>query len=47
MWRSDFTLDYFANAELANEMGVVGGASHHEPCCRSGQEFQKLRHENP
>lgn len=47
MWRSDFTLDYFANAELANEMGVVVGASHHEPCCRSGQEFQKLRHENP
>ncbi|QFJ55991.1 glycosyl hydrolase 115 family protein [Pseudobutyrivibrio xylanivorans] len=47
MWRSDFTLDYFANAELANEMGVIVGASHHEPCCRSGQEFQRLRHDNP
>lgn len=47
MWRSDFTLDYFENAELANEMGVIVGASHHEPCCRSGQEFQRLRHDNP
>lgn len=47
MWRSDFTLDYFENAVLANEMGVIVGASHHEPCCRSGQEFQRLRHDNP
>ena len=47
MWRSDFTLDYFDNAVLANEMGVIVGASHHEPCCRSGQEFQRLRHDNP
>ncbi len=47
MWRSDFTLDHLENAELANKMGVIMGASHHEPCCRSGGEFQKLRHENP
>ncbi len=47
MWRSDFTLDNIENAKLANEMGVIVGASHHEPCCRSGQEFQKLRHDNP
>ncbi len=47
MWRSDFTLDHIENAQLANEMGVIMGASHHEPCCRSGQEFQTLRHDNP
>ncbi len=47
MWRSDFTLDHIENAELANEMGVIMGASHHEPCCRSGQEFQTLRRDNP
>lgn len=47
MWRSDFTLDNIENAKLANEMGVIMGASHHEPCCRSGQEFQTLRHDNP
>ena len=47
MWRSDFTLDHIENAKLADEMGVIMGASHHEPCCRSGQEFQTLRHDNP
>lgn len=47
MWRSDFTLDHIENAELANEMGVIMGASHHEPCCRSGQEFQTLNKINP
>ncbi len=46
MWRSDFTLDHIENAELAHRMGVIVGASHHEPCCRSGGEFQRLRHEN-
>lgn len=46
MWRSDFTLDNIENARLADRMGVIVGASHHEPCCRSGGEFQKLRHEN-
>ena len=47
MWRSDFTLDHLENAKLADRMGVIMGASHHEPCCRSGGEFQKLRKENP
>ncbi|WP_035766418.1 glycosyl hydrolase 115 family protein [Butyrivibrio sp. NC2002] len=47
MWRSDFTLDNIENARLANEMGIVVGASHHEPCCRSGQEFQTLNKTNP
>lgn len=46
MWRSDFTLDHIENAELAHRMGVIAGASHHEPCCRSGGEFQILRKEN-
>ncbi len=47
MWRSDFTMDDLENARLADKMGVIVGASHHEPCCRSGGEFQKLRKENP
>ncbi|MCR4903005.1 MAG: glycosyl hydrolase 115 family protein [Butyrivibrio sp.] len=47
MWRSDFTLNHIENAELANEMGIIVGASHHEPCCRSGQEFQTLNKTNP
>ena len=47
MWRSDFTLDHIENAILADKMGVIVGASHHEPCCRSGQEFQTLRREHP
>ncbi len=46
MWRSDFTLDNLENARLADKMGVIIGTSHHEPCCRSGGEFQKLRREN-
>ena len=47
MWRSDFTLDNIENARLATEMGIIVGASHHEPCCRSGQEFQTLNKSNP
>lgn len=47
MWRSDFSMDHFENALLADEMGVIVGASHHEPCCRSGGEFQTLRKTHP
>ena len=47
MWRSDFTLDHIENAILADKMGVIVGNSHHEPCCRSGQEFQILNKVNP
>ncbi|NLJ96001.1 MAG: alpha-glucuronidase, partial [Clostridiales bacterium] len=38
MWSAQFSLDGpgLANAELADELGVVMGASHHEPCCRNG-----------
>ena len=47
MWRSDFTLDHIKNAILADKMGVIVGNSHHEPCNRSGQEFQILNKKNP
>ena len=47
MWRSDFTLDHIENAILADKMGVIVGNSHHEPCCRSGQEFQILNKKHP
>ena len=43
MWSSCFAQDGpgLANAELADELGVVVGSSHHEPCMRAGEEFQK------
>lgn len=42
MWRSSFSEDGpgLANAELADTLGVVMGASHHEPMCRAGVEWQ-------
>lgn len=45
MWASRFSDDGpgLANAELADELGVVMGASHHEPCCRAGEEYRYLR----
>lgn len=45
MWSSQFSLDGpgLANAELADELGVVMGASHHEPCCRNGEEYRYVR----
>lgn len=45
MWASRFSDDGpgLANAELADELGVVMGASHHEPCCRAGEEYKYLR----
>ena len=45
MWSARFSDDGpgLANAELADEMGVVMGASHHEPCCRAGEEYKYLR----
>ena len=45
MWSAQFSLDGpgLANAELADEMGVVMGASHHEPCCRNGEEYRYVR----
>ncbi len=45
MWSSRFSDDGpgLANAELADEYGVVMGASHHEPCLRYGEEYKYLR----
>ncbi len=45
MWSARFSDDGpdLANAELADELGVVMGASHHEPCCRAGEEYRYLR----
>ncbi|MCM1375149.1 MAG: glycosyl hydrolase 115 family protein [Muribaculum sp.] len=48
MWGSDFSLEGpgLKSAELADEMGVVMGTSHHEPCCRSGNEYGRVRGED-
>lgn len=45
MWSARFYDDGpgLANAELADELGVVIGASHHEPCLRQGEEYRYLR----
>jgi hypothetical protein len=45
MWSARFYDDGpgLANAELADELGVVMGASHHEPCLRYGEEYKYLR----
>ncbi|MCR5435581.1 MAG: glycosyl hydrolase 115 family protein [Treponema sp.] len=45
MWSSCFSDDGpgIKNAELADELGIVMGASHHEPCCRAGEEYSHLR----
>ncbi len=45
MWASRFSDDGpgLENAILADELGVIMGASHHEPCCRAGEEYRYLR----
>ena len=45
MWHSNFNLDGpgLANAELADEYGIVMSTSHHEPCMRSGEEYEMFR----
>ncbi len=45
MWSARFSDDGpgLLNAELADEYGVVMGASHHEPCLRNGEEYKHLR----
>lgn len=45
MWSAVFSWDGpgLKNAELADEYGVVMGTSHHEPCCRAGEEHRKYR----
>jgi hypothetical protein len=45
MWASSFALDGpdGLNEELADIYGVVTGASHHEPCLRASEEWDKVR----
>ncbi len=45
MWSAIFPNDGpgLASAELADELGVVMGMSHHEPCLRQGEEYKYLR----
>ena len=45
MWSASFPLDGpgLANAELADTYGVVMGTSHHEPCLRASEEWDKVR----
>jgi hypothetical protein len=45
MWTSSFALDGpgSRNEELADMYGVVVGASHHEPCLRASEEWDKVR----
>lgn len=45
MWTSSFPLDGpgAANEALADMYGVVIGASHHEPCLRASEEWDKVR----
>lgn len=44
MWSNTFSEDgkssETANAELADQYGIVMGTSHHEPMCRAGVEWQ-------
>ncbi len=45
MWSASFPLDGpgSANEELADIYGVVIGYSHHEPCLRASEEWDKVR----
>ena len=45
MWSSNFSGDGpgLDSAELADEYGVIMGTSHHEPLCRAGVEFGRLK----
>lgn len=48
MWTASFPLDGpgEANEELADIYGVVMGYSHHEPCLRASEEWDKVRGED-
>ena len=45
MWSGRFSVDGpgLESAILADELGVVMGMSHHEPCLRHGEEYKYLR----
>lgn len=48
MWNSNFSMDGpgLESARLADEYGVVMSTSHHEPCMRSGEEYNLLKGED-
>lgn len=48
MWSARFSDDgpNLENAKLADELGVIMGTSHHEPCFRAGEEYRFLRGQN-
>lgn len=48
MWASCFAMEGpgLKSAELADQLGVVMGLSHHEPCLRHGEEFSKVKGED-
>jgi hypothetical protein len=48
MWKSSFPLDGpgSRNEELADIYGILMGASHHEPCLRASEEWDKVRGSN-
>lgn len=45
MWTAVFSEDgpQAANCALADELGVIMGTSHHEPCMRQGEEYSHVR----
>ncbi|MBQ6575789.1 MAG: glycosyl hydrolase 115 family protein, partial [Lachnospiraceae bacterium] len=45
MWSSIFSEDGPGEAavKLADELGIIMGTSHHEPCMRQGEEYRHLR----
>ncbi|MCR5283563.1 MAG: glycosyl hydrolase 115 family protein [Lachnospiraceae bacterium] len=45
MWSARFSEDGpgLESAKLADELGIVMGMSHHEPCLRHGEEYKYLR----
>ena len=45
MWTSSFSLDGpgSANEALADEYGIIIGYSHHEPCLRASEEWDKVK----
>ena len=45
MWKNNFSLEGpgLENARLADELGIVMGTSHHEPCMRAGEEYRLMR----
>lgn len=46
MWGNAFYADDSRNSELADEMGIIMGTSHHEPMARNHQEWARHRKEN-